>query len=609
VGLGGAALFRSHGGDDNHAPDVADQPSVEQDPAHQGGMIVTPKGNDDKVTITFTDENNQPHTVVVAKDPNGKWKPEGDLPTGVHVENDGTVTLDPNAVKDNTPVKAIGGKDGADDSTPATGTAGNDAEPAREAPEIVIHDGDEGKDPADRFLNKEEVDNNPTATVTLPKDAKPGDTLHVTFEGEGKEPVDADPIVLTPEMINKGTVEVPVAKDAIPEKGTLTATAEVTNKDGVPGKPAHDKTNVDQVVPGDSNGDGKADGSDENNGAPVISFPEDNSPKDGVLNGKENQSDNNPDKTTIQADLPKGTEKGDTVEIKVTTTNKDGEREEKTISVKVEDPSKPVTTSVDVKEGDKITATATVKDPAGNHSAPSNTAEVTVDGKAPIAPVKPQDNGDVKVDMPTDPDATKVTITFPPEDGGKDKTVTVVKNPDGKWEIENPTDNPDVTIDNNGTITIPAKDVKDGGKVETDAEDKAGNHGKDDGKAEPNKDKDDAGKDPSDDPAQPENHAPDANDDEANGSSDKPAKGNVLTNDKDDDSDPLKVTGVKVDLDGDGTPDDLPLGKETPIFKDGEQIGTIKVDENGDFTITPSKGYTGDLPEVTYTVTDGKDRS
>uniref|UniRef100_UPI00066568D3 hypothetical protein n=1 Tax=Cardiobacterium hominis TaxID=2718 RepID=UPI00066568D3 len=93
--------------DANTTPPALDPPSVIADPAHQGGVIVTPNGKAKTLTVTYTDESNQPHTLTVEKDASGKWTPKSPLPTGVKVDDaTGKVTFEPDAVKDGSTVTA-----------------------------------------------------------------------------------------------------------------------------------------------------------------------------------------------------------------------------------------------------------------------------------------------------------------------------------------------------------------------------------------------------------------------------------------------------------------------------------------------------------------------
>ncbi|WP_296687098.1 Ig-like domain-containing protein [Flavobacterium sp.] len=76
------------------------------------------------------------------------------------------------------------------------------------------------------------------------------------------------------------------------------------------------------------------------------------------------------------------------------------------------------------------------------------------------------------------------------------------------------------------------------------------------------------------------------------------ATGNVLTNDTDVDGDNLTVTKFTIN----GT--DYPVGTPMTMTE-----GTLTVNANGTYTFVPAAGYTGDVPMVTYTVTDGTSTS
>ncbi|WP_310594089.1 Ig-like domain-containing protein, partial [Flavobacterium sp.] len=70
--------------------------------------------------------------------------------------------------------------------------------------------------------------------------------------------------------------------------------------------------------------------------------------------------------------------------------------------------------------------------------------------------------------------------------------------------------------------------------------------------------------------------------------------GNVLTNDTDVDSATLTVTKITIG----GT--DYPVGTPVTLTE-----GTITVNADGSFTFVPATGYSGDVPMITYTVSDG----
>jgi VCBS repeat-containing protein len=93
--------------------------------------------------------------------------------------------------------------------------------------------------------------------------------------------------------------------------------------------------------------------------------------------------------------------------------------------------------------------------------------------------------------------------------------------------------------------------------------------------------------------------------------------GNVITDDDngpdkaggydyDIDGDTLTVTEFAVDSNGDGQ-DETFLPGETATIKNakGEAIGELKIDADGGYVFKPAKDYDGDVPKVTYTITDG----
>ena len=100
--------------------------------------------------------------------------------------------------------------------------------------------------------------------------------------------------------------------------------------------------------------------------------------------------------------------------------------------------------------------------------------------------------------------------------------------------------------------------------------------------------------------------APIANPDTAVFDEDTVTSGNVTNNDLDLDGDPLTVTQVTMDINGDSLPDLLPLGVPTSVSDiAGNPIGTLTVNPDGTYVFAPATDYDGDVPIVTYTVTDG----
>ncbi|MDO5090403.1 MAG: hypothetical protein Q4D61_02545, partial [Cardiobacteriaceae bacterium] len=106
-------------------------PQAEKDPANQGGVIITPRADADKLTISYTDEQGQPQTIEVVKDPaTGTWSATNPLPQDVGSVDPqtGAVTLTPGAVADDSDVIATNSR-GAETSPEATVRTDVDASP------------------------------------------------------------------------------------------------------------------------------------------------------------------------------------------------------------------------------------------------------------------------------------------------------------------------------------------------------------------------------------------------------------------------------------------------------------------------------------------------
>ena len=79
------------------------------------------------------------------------------------------------------------------------------------------------------------------------------------------------------------------------------------------------------------------------------------------------------------------------------------------------------------------------------------------------------------------------------------------------------------------------------------------------------------------------------------------ATGNVLGNDSDPDGNPLTVTQYQIDTDGDGVPETFTAGEPAVIAG----VGTLTLGADGGYTFTPEPGFTGEVPQAQYTVSDG----
>ncbi len=98
------------------------------------------------------------------------------------------------------------------------------------------------------------------------------------------------------------------------------------------------------------------------------------------------------------------------------------------------------------------------------------------------------------------------------------------------------------------------------------------------------------------------NDAPVAVDDTVAGAEDQPITGNVLGNDSDPDGDPLTVSGFSVDTDGDGVPETFAPGDTAVI----PGVGTVTIGPDGSFTFTPADNFSGAVPPIGYTLSDGQ---
>ncbi|WP_048308631.1 retention module-containing protein, partial [Halomonas sp. PR-M31] len=91
------------------------------------------------------------------------------------------------------------------------------------------------------------------------------------------------------------------------------------------------------------------------------------------------------------------------------------------------------------------------------------------------------------------------------------------------------------------------------------------------------------------------NDAPVAESDTVTGDEDAPLTGNVLTNDRDVDEDSLSVSGFSIDS------VEYTAGDTAEL----EGIGSLVIQTDGSYTFTPIENWNGQVPAVSYTITDG----
>ena len=281
--------------------------------------------------------------------------------------------------------------------------------------------------PKDGKLNAAELDGQKAAvTIKVPTDVAIHDTLVYTVNGGTEQTVN-----ITAAVKDNGFT---VPADQLPETGTITVKAYVKDAAGNRSAEAEEAAKIDTS----------------------IAKPTPTAGEDGSVN----------------ITLPSDAEKGDTVEVKYTdeagnpqtvtlTKGDDGWTSDK--PELINHPTGDTATIPEDGVKDNTPVEITAKDTAGNTSSADSfkAPDVTAPSKPEFD--EPQDDGSVKINLPTDAnpgDQVKVTVT--PEGATEPTTVTLKKQPDGTWE----SDKPEIINHPTGdTATIPEDQVKDGSQV------------------------------------------------------------------------------------------------------------------------------------------------
>ena len=284
-----------------------------------------------------------------------------------------------------------------------------------------------------------------------------------------------------------------------------------------------------------------------------------------INDGKAENTPTKPDKTTITG---KGTPDA-TIKVQDSNGNalKDGNKE---IAVTV---GKDGSFTVDVPHQNPDTKLTLVPSKANNEGTPLEVT-VTAKPKAPTITVPSeneggkQGDGNVTVTPPTDATVTTVEITVKPNplNGPEEpvRTIVLTKDKNNKWTIDgnNPTG---AIVDNNGNVTIPAKNLEDGSTITAVAKNK-------------NNTSDTATNKTGYKTPQIKNEG----------------QSSPQITDNNGDSGKQTITGVVT----------VPGATVTVTDKDGNQIGTGTAGNDGSFTITINKQKPGAI--VTLTPTNGK---
>ncbi|ERF78207.1 hypothetical protein N561_07405 [Gallibacterium anatis 12656/12] len=441
--------------------------------------VTLPKGTQvgDTVTLTVKPENGDaftvPYTVKEGDDVSGNGTPVSITIPKQHKDKDlngaYTVTAVVTDAVGNSSATSAEAKFTVDATVPGD-TSGDGVADDNGKPVVTIPENTDGGVNATEFN-----ENGVQVNVTLPKGTQVGDTVTLTVKpASGDEFTVTYSVKDTDNVTGSGsvTVDIPTTKFPSNPDGAYTVTAKVTDPAGNSSKvSASADFKVDTTVPGDSNGDGVADG----NGKPVIESIPEATEEDGYsINATEFA-----DGIEVQVRLPQGTQVGDTV----TLTLQPQIGKAITVDYKVQasdlsgtDPivTIPVEKAKFPAQADgEYTVTAQVKDPAGNNSLESESKTFTVDTQAPtVTAPEAKDDGSVVITVPDDAD--KVTVTVQPEGETKPRDIILTKGDDGSWTSSDPAVVPNVP-NGSTTTTIPNDKVTDGSEVTVSAQDKAGN--------------------------------------------------------------------------------------------------------------------------------------
>ncbi|WP_392406918.1 Ig-like domain-containing protein [Cardiobacterium hominis] len=555
-------------------PGGINPPTVAKDPAHKGGVVITPDSKATTLDVNYTDEQGQSHSVSFTKDASGKWVAKGTLPGGVTIDpTTGKVTIAPEAVKDGSTVKAHNsdGTHTSPDADVITDTDGTTPPPANVDP-TANADSAKGTKGQPVEIDVLANDSDPQGNHTLdPKSVKlidpatnqPVTTLKVAGEGEWKVDPTTGKVTFTPEPTFTGN----------PKPVQYT----VADKDGHTSKPATITVTYDGSTPPPANVDptANADSAKGTKGQPVE--------VDVLANDSDPQGNNTLDPKSVKLIDPATNQP-------VTTLKVAGEGE-----WKVDPTSGKVTfTPEPTFTGNPKPVQYTVADTEGHTSKPA-TITVTYDGSTPPpANVDPTANADtakgtkgqpVEVDVLANDSDPQGNNTLDPKsvkliDPATNQPVTTLKVAgEGEWKVDPTT----------GKVTFTPEPTFSGNPkpVQYTVADKDGHTSKPatitvtyDGSTPP-----------------PANVDPTANADSAKGTKGQPVEVDVLANDSDPQgNNTLDPKSVKLIDPATNQP-------VTTLKVAGE--GEWKVDPtSGKVTFTPEPTFSGNPKPVQYTVAD-----
>ncbi|WP_230589405.1 Ig-like domain-containing protein [Gallibacterium anatis] len=408
-------------------------------------LTVTPKGGEAFTVISDPISDNdlsaKTATVTIPKDQFPET-PKGDYTVSAQIKDAAGNQSLPSVKKTFTVLDTVVPGD-----TNGDGEADADGKPSVSV--VDAHTSDN----QDKPVGSDDLKDGVQVEVTLPKGTEAGDTVTVTMTKPDGSTVTATGTVAKGDLpgTGDGKVIVTVPKDQFPTdgKGKITGgdykvTATVKDADGNTSQPSDEAIfKVDTTVPGDSNGDGFANGQgDDNDGKPVITIPE---AKDGVNASELNNG------VQVKVTLPAGTQQGDQVYLTLTPEGKAPIPIEPPYQVQAEDLNGERTVEItipkdilpkDAESGKTLdgnfTVTAQVKDAAGNTSQPSDKASFTVDtveiSGEPVVTIPEMDNNSVNASEFATAQGVDIKVTIPEGTQAGD-TLTVTVSADGKAPI------------------------------------------------------------------------------------------------------------------------------------------------------------------------------
>lgn len=452
AGLGlGAAALADDDDDDTSIDNSSDAPVITAEDI--GGITVVPGEDNVTLVVDYQDEEDNIEQVILTKDPtSGEWTSEEALPEGVEIDpTTGTVTIDPNEVKDETKVEATGT---APDKDPATEEGLSKIDAEIDITQIAGQQQiDEDIGDSDNYATIN-LSQSKTTVISGTSSSLDTETVTITLS-------DATSTITTTAVIaNDGTWTTEAKDISQLNEGQLTIKASVDTI-----------SDIDLAVK-------DTDGTNPNNS---IAFIDPND--DGVLNAAENinvaltaqiEAAGSVNSIVISDDDP------DTIDITVASS-----------SITVAAEGKVSVTGLDLSsltDGElKVTMTAADQydNPTGNISNSINkdtliNKPVFEDSVTnPDYPLS-EKTGGVFIKAPTDLDLSSLTITYtdetrPTDTNSPHHSLTLVKNGENWLLTEESTLQSGVIINSNGEVEIVSDRLLDGSNLTATYTDSSGN--------------------------------------------------------------------------------------------------------------------------------------